>query len=128
MATNYTTLFNNHFFEFVEDIENVFPQNSDILVTKNTLMTIKKSNPKLLVKIWDKFVVEKYENEINAGDISFFINKDYSSDLSQVSHSDKIIESIDKLRGSIRAMSEENQQKSMQYIQNLCILAKMNRG
>jgi len=125
MASNLVTVFNNHFFEFVEDVENVFPENPDILVTKNTLLTIKKANPKMLVKIWDKFIVNKYEKEIEEGNIDFFINKDYSHDLSHMEYSDKITEAIDRLRDPIKQMSVENQKKSMKYIQNLTKLAKM---
>jgi hypothetical protein len=125
MTTNFVTVFNNHFFEFVEDIENVFPNNSDIVVTKNSLLALRKTNPKLLVKIWGNYIVNKYETEIEAGDITFFINKDYSSDLSNMDYSDKITEAIDRLREPIKLMSKENQQKSMKYIQNLTKLAKM---
>jgi hypothetical protein len=125
MATSLVTIFNNHFFEFVEDIENVFPDNADILVTKNTLLTIKKANPKMLVKIWGTFIVNKYEKEIQEGNITFFIDKDYSNDLSHMDYSDKITEAIDRLREPIKQMSVENQKKSMKYIQNLTELAKL---
>jgi hypothetical protein len=122
---NYVQLFNNHFFEFVEDIENVFPNNNDIVVTKNTLLLLKKANPKLIAKIWHDYIGLKYETEIVSGDITFFINKDYSSDLSKMDYSEKITEAIDKLREPIKLMSEMNQQKSMKYIQNLTTLAKL---
>ena len=125
MTTNLVAIFNNHFFEFVEDVENVFPDNPDILVTKNTLLTIKKANPKILVKIWNKFIVNKYDKEIEEGNIDFFIHKDYSHDLSNMDYSDKITEAIDRLREPIKQMNKENQEKSMKYIQNLTKIAKM---
>ena len=54
MATNFVTVFNDHFAEFVNDIQSVFPDDVDILTAKNALLTIRKANPKLLVKIWVK--------------------------------------------------------------------------
>ena len=128
MATQSATIlnaFNDHFMEFVSDIINVFPDNTDIVSAKNSFALIRKANPKLIVKIWKSYVVDKYGSEIDLGNISFFIDKDYASDLTNAENSDKIIEAINRLRNPVKMMSDESQQKSMKYIQNLkklCIL------
>jgi len=122
---NILTAFNDHFTEFISDVQSVFPENADVLTAKNSLMMIRKANPKMIVKIWKSNIVDKYKGQIENGDISFFIEKDYSSDLSKAEYSDKIMEGIDRLREPIKLMSHENQQKTMKYIQNLtklCIL------
>jgi len=123
--SNILTAFNDHFIEFVNDVHCVFPDDADILATKNSLTTIRKLNPRMIVKIWNAFIVSKYKNEIEAGNIEFFINKDYSQDVSTTSNSDKIMESIDRLRDPIKNMSVENQSKVMKYIQNLTKLAQL---
>ena len=123
--SNILTAFNDHFIEFVNDVHCVFPDDADILATKNSLTTIRKLNPRMIVKIWNAFIVSKYKNEIEAGNIEFFINKDYSQDVSSTSNSDKIMESIDRLRDPIKNMSAENQSKVMKYIQNLTKLAQL---
>ena len=125
MTTNLVPVFNDHFAEFVGDIQSVFPDDPDLLTAKNSLFAIRKVNPKLLVRIWLKYVVTPYKDKIDIGDINFFINKDYSSDLSKTDNSDKIMESIDRLRNPIKLMSVENQAKTMKYIQNLSKLALM---
>ena len=71
------TAFNDHFIEFVEDIQRVFPEDPDILTAKNSFLAIRKMNPQLLLKSWTHFVVGKYKNEIDSGNIDFFLNKDY---------------------------------------------------
>jgi hypothetical protein len=86
-------------------------------------MTIRKANPKLLVKIWTKYVYAPYKQQIEAGDINFFLTKDYSSDLNKTDNSDKIMESIDRLRTPVKNMSPENQAKTIKYIQNLSKLS-----
>ena len=53
MSNNILTAFNDHFAEFVADIQNVFPEDPDILTAKNALLTIRKANPKMIVKIWN---------------------------------------------------------------------------
>jgi hypothetical protein len=125
MASNILSAFNDHFVEFVTDIQNVFPEDHDILVAKNSLLAIRKANPKMIVKIWNTYIVGKYKAEIEKGDITFFINKDYSQDLVYTNNPDKIIESIDRLRMPIKSMNPSDQAKTMKYIQNLTKLASM---
>ena len=122
---NLLTAFNDHFVEFLSDIQRVFPEDVDILTAKNALLTIRKTNPKMIVKIWNKFIVGEYKKEIDAGDIAFFINKDYSKDVAASNSSDKITESIDRLRNPVKQMSLEDQAKVMKYIQNLTKLATL---
>jgi hypothetical protein len=125
MASNILSAFNDHFVEFVTDIQSVFPEDHDILVAKNSLLAIRKANPKMIVKIWNTYIVGKYKSEIEKGDITFFINKDYSQDLVYANNPDKIIESIDRLRLPIKSMNSEEQAKTMKYIQNLTKLASI---
>ena len=86
---------------------------------------IRKANPKMIVKIWKTFIADKYRSEIESNDITFFLSKDYSSDVSTAKNSDKIMESIDRLREPIKNMDPDNQAKVMKYIQNLTKLADM---
>ena len=119
------TAFNDHFFEFLDDVQNVFPDDADILTAINALTMIRKANPKMIVKIWKTFIADKYAAQIEANDISFFLAKDYSSDVSNAQNSDKIMESINRLREPIKNMGPENQAKVMKYIQNLTKLSKL---
>ena len=123
--SNILTAFNDHFIEFINDVHLVFPEDVDILSAKNSLTLIRKANPKMIVKIWNAFIVGKYKGEIKAGNLDFFINKDYSQDVSNAANSDKIMEAIDRLRGPIKNMTSENQAKVMKYIKNLTKLAEL---
>jgi len=111
--------FNDHFMEFVSDIINVFPNDQDILAAKNSFALIRKANPKMIIKIWQSYVVNKYAAEIEGGDIGFFIQKDYKDDLLTAENAEKIVEAIDRLRNPVKMMTPEDQAKSMKYIQNL---------
>jgi hypothetical protein len=119
MTSQLLTAFNDHFMEFVNDIINVFPNDPDILSAKNSFVLIRKANPKMIIKIWQSYVVEKYKTVIDEGDISFFINKDYSDDLTNTDNSEKITEAIDRLRNPVKLMTGDDQQKVMKYMQNL---------
>lgn len=123
--SNILTAFNDHFCDFLNDIQSVFPEDVDILTAKNALTAIRKANPKMIVKIWRAFIAEKYRDKILDGDITFFIDKDYGSDISTAQNSDKIMESINRLREPIRNMGPDNQSKVMKYIQNLTKLSEL---
>jgi hypothetical protein len=125
MATNILTAFNDHFLEFVNDVQNVFPDDTDILTAKNAFLTARKANPKLIVKIWKVYVVEKYRKEIESGNIEFFVNKDYANDVSVSPYSDKITEAIDRLRDPVKKMNLDEQSKTMKYIENLTKLSDL---
>ena len=125
MSANILTAFNDHFVDFISDIHNVFPEDADVLSAKNSLLAIRKANPKMIVKIWNAFIVGKYKAQIEAGDLSFFMNKDYSADVVNAENSDKIMEAINRLREPIKQMTPDSQAKTMKYIQNLTKLASM---
>lgn len=117
--------FNNHFLEFVEDVKRVFPDDVDIATAASALEKLKKANPKMIIMAFKQYVSIPYKNEIEAGELDFFISKDYSSDLTGTSSSSVILEKIDLLRKPISEMKEDDQKKVIKYIQNLTKLADM---
>jgi hypothetical protein len=123
--SNILIAFNEHFLEFLNDVQSVFPEDPDILTAKNALTAIRKANPKMIVKIWRAFIADKYRDKIAAGDIGFFLDKDYASDVAASQNSDKIMDSINRLREPIRNMGPDNQAKVMKYIQNLTKLSEL---
>ena len=103
----------------------VFPNDKDILLAKNSLLWIRKANPKLIIYVWTVDVIKKYKTEIEEGNMDFFINNDYSQDVKDNSSQAKIIEGIDRLRDSFRAMTNEEKKTIIKYIQNLTKLADL---
>lgn len=117
--------FNDHFVEFVDDVAAVFPENKDVATTRTALTAIRKANPRLILMCWKEYVSVPYAQKIDDGDLSFFIEKDYSGDLKDMDGNEAIMQKIDRLRSQVRAMSEENQRKSMTYVQNLTKLSNL---
>ena len=119
--------FNDHFMQFVEDIQLVFPDNSDIATVSLALGKLRKANPRLLIMSFKEHVVSGYRKEIEKGDINFFINNDYQKDLNNigVGSSNQILEKIDCLRGPVREMNKSDQDKVIKYMQNLLKLSDM---
>ncbi len=127
MADKTTLLraFNTHMMEFLEDIITILPDNVGLVATKSSFEMYKKANPTLLIKIWYSYVYLPYAEIIEKGDLDFFINKDYSEDLTYLQNSGAVLNAIDVLRSQIRDMSETNRNHSLEYIRNLCKLSNM---
>ncbi len=116
--------FNTHFFELIDDIIAVFPDNTEILKAKKGLEVLKKANPAMLIKVWHSSVNIPYTKEIQAGDITFFFDKDYKNDI-VVGNPENVLQIIDNIREPIRTMSDVNRAHTMSYVQNLCKLSNM---
>lgn len=119
------TAFNDSFVEFVTDFQGLFPDDYDLLVAKNALLALKKSNPRLLLTLWDTHIVGKYKNEIENGNLDFFINKDYTQDMNSSSNSSQILSAIDKFRKPIKNLNENDKSQVIKYIQNLTKLCSL---
>ena len=120
----YLTAFNNHFEEFVDDIKRVFPEDTDISAAAVAIKQMRKANPTIILKGFREYVTLPYSQQIDNGDIEFFLKKDYRSDLGNLSSS-VILEKIDMLRKPISDMDIEDQKKVVKYLQNLKKLTEL---
>ncbi len=119
--------FNNHFIEFLDDVLNVFPEDKNIKTAKYYISGVMKINPSIVVKAWHEYVVLPYSKQINDGDWSFFMTKDYEKDIgtSDQYNSEKVLGAIELIRNKACKMSQNNQGKIVKYIQNLSKLSIM---
>lgn len=115
--------FNKHFFDFLDDIINIYPENNEIKYARTSFDTIKRANPTLILKAWFTFVYQPYKDVIEEGNIDFFFEKDYGGDLANLANSNDIMKMIDKIRAPIKAMDDSNKAHSAKYIQNLSKLS-----
>ena len=115
--------FNKHFMEFLVDIERVFPNDNDIITTRKTISKSMLLMSKSIIRMFYESFVLQYRNEIEKGDLNFFIEKDYrSSNIIPIDNED-VFSKIDSLRGPIKNMSDEEKGKIIKYLQNLTKLS-----
>lgn len=117
--------FNNQLEEFLNDMVRIMPENSEILTTQTLINQTKKINPKLIIEIWYTYVFLNYGEQINNNNFSYFIDKDYTKDLQDVSDNKSILESIEKIKTPIKNMAMNNRNTAMKYIQNLTKLSEI---
>jgi hypothetical protein len=116
--------FNKQIFDFLEDVNNMI-NNPDIETSRIYFNGLKRANPSLLLKIWYNYICIPYKEQINEGDLSFFLEKDYSQDLSLLPNKKELLNIIDtSLRNPIRGMTAINKTHCMKYLQILCKLSE----
>ena len=109
--------------ECLNDISTVYSTDGRFIRCKLYFDTLKKTNPRMIITTWKTMITDKYESHIDAGDISYFLEKDFTAELPI--YTPTVDQAIQDLRKAIQLMSEENKKKSIQYIQNLCKLSKL---
>jgi hypothetical protein len=115
--------FNTYFFEFLDLVISYFPDRKELQTSKTAIELFKRANPTAIIKVWLSNVYTPYAAAINDGNIDFFVDKDYSSDLTNGGAGGgdlkKITEVIDNLREPVRLMTAEQRTVVINYIQNL---------
>lgn len=111
--------FNTLFEQFIDDVGNIFQDDSTIKTAVSSMKMIKKANPKIVIRVWNKYVLAPYGDRIMDGDLEYFIQKDYSGDLTRMTNGEDIAKYIDAVRGSINNMSDNSKQCTLEYLQKL---------
>jgi hypothetical protein len=110
--------------EYLDDISKTYSVDNRFERGRLYLEGIKKTNPRIIITTWKSMVTDKYADQIDAGDIEYFLNKDFTEDASG-NYTPTIDSVIQELRATVRRMSDENKAVSLKYIQNLCKLSKL---
>ena len=86
---------------------------------------IRMANASLIIKSWYSYVYSQYKESIDNGDVDYFVNKDYQSDLQSVSNNGEVLRIIDSLREPIKNMDDANKAHTVKYLQ---ILSKLSEA
>ena len=122
-----TKVFNSQFQEFIKDVLLVFPNDVNIKTAKFYTTKLIGVNPSLLIKKWHEYVAIPYKTEIDEGDFSFFLSKDYKKDIGVSSkyNSENVMGAITAIKEKAQSMSDDNKTKIVKYLQNLTKLSIM---
>lgn len=109
--------FNTQLLSFLDDVHAILPHEKGILESKKYFETLKTMNPSILVKIWHGYIAVPYADQIANGDMTYFLNKDYSQDLQFMPNAEQIMNTIDSsLRTPLKQMDETNLNHCKDYI------------
>jgi|TARA_Y100000992_G_scaffold295529_1_gene256560 hypothetical protein len=117
--------FGNHFMEWMDWVCELFPKDLDMERARTALQQVKKYNPKGLISLWYKQIYSRYKKQIDDEDFAFFLVKDYSWDIEEgyAVNADKALKVIDRIRGQLNKLKDEEKKKQMKFIKTLSKLS-----
>lgn len=103
--------FFNQFSDFLKQLENMYPDDTDFPVFLTTLDLLKSTNPILVVKFVKENIVDLYKDKILNKDESFFLDQDYTK------HGDVDLNIVHKLKKYVKDMSPNSKDVVWKYIE-----------
>jgi hypothetical protein len=103
--------FFNQFTDFLKQLENMYPDDTDFPVFLTTLNLLKSTNPILVVKFVKENIVDLYKDKILNKDESFFLDQDYTK------HGDVDLNIVHKLKKYVKDMSPNSKDVVWKYIE-----------
>jgi hypothetical protein len=111
--------FNKTYFEFLEFIKKHNKTSKySIFYQKNYM--VKKTNPKLIIVLWNRRMAEPYYDRICNGDISFFMENSFSE-----INNKEVMGHIHYFKELYQTTSEENKMDFIRYVQKLTELCHL---
>jgi hypothetical protein len=102
-------VFFDQFLAFINELKQMYPEDTDFNTFLTTLNLLKNTNPMLVVNYIKSEVIDIYEDKITKRDETFFLERNYSQ-----KNADMNI--IFKLKEYVKGMSSASKEVVWQYI------------
>ena len=123
-------LFNNKITHFINDLINVFPEDNDFKLFKNTINLAKLANEKILLDYFKAGVNDEFKKNIIDRNEDFFLKNNYESVLNNEKIGNAINKEnindklIDKLKNYWTQLNEDNRKIVWDYFNILLQLSE----
>jgi hypothetical protein len=121
--------FKNEFSEYFKFIKKNFKfEKSEIRYMENIINLFVKFNSVKLIQIWFTYFSIPYGNSILEGNLKYFIDKDYNSEIKlfeQEENLNYLLTVIEKTKKELLALDESLKKECVNHLQNLTKLSIM---
>jgi len=117
---SYLSAFNTQLENFINELSELFPKDTDIAFAKNTIYLLKKTNPKKTSKIFKSYM-NKFEDQINNKNEDFFLNRNYNDIHDGVKSS---LNTVMNLKKYWKSMTNNTRNNIWLYLQILIKISK----
>ncbi len=121
MATSPIAAFNNQLLSFIEDIHEIYPEDSDIKTALDAVKMLKKMNPKKLHALFMEIVYANFKQEIREENIEGLLAKAKEYVSREFSEFMSFFVVFDKYWGT---MTETNRKHIWDYCKVLLVLGE----
>jgi len=124
--------FTNQLQNLINNLSKMYPNDPDIIFSKTTVGFIKRTNPRKLSEIFNKYV-KQYESQIMSKDEEFLMNNNFTEGDNieiinqKIDYAESIIANLRKYWSSMDDDSKENIWKYLQVLiilNNKCTLSR----
>ena len=116
---SFLTAFNKQIENFIGELHDLYPQDLDIGMAKNTIYLLKKANPKKLFTIFKTYITP-FEQQILKKNEDFFLKRDYNDIHGGVESS---LDTVMNLKKYWATMTESTKNNIWLYLQVLIKLS-----
>lgn len=117
---DYLEKFNDTFREMIQDLVNVFPQDSELRMYKLGLEAVLFADRHVISKVFYNEIATPYGDKIKNQDESFFLEKDYQ----EFGHYENVGDIVRKLKGCWMELSDDNKEVIWKYFKVLSVLSQ----
>ena len=114
------TAFNTQLNNFLNYLEDKFPNELSIKTYHTTISLTIKVNPRVSTQFFSKYIYQ-YKDKIMANDESFFFKKDYSG---EVENDENSMLQVIKFKDILKDTNKEIKDQIFRYFQVLCLLVE----
>ena len=124
--------FIKHLKEFYDDLIILYPDNLELKTGRTWIKSLEFMNPSFIPKGWHSWVTTPYGVDILKGDLNSMLKKNFTKDFKNYFGDKKSSQELNayddwtlEIKKQIQQMDENNQRKSLKYLQNLCKLSNI---
>ena len=111
---SYLSAFTTQMEAFASELTMMFPEDVDLKMALNMIKLIKKTNPRKLFEIFQKFT-GGYKDQIMEKDESFFIKHDFTDLVEKTKQQDYVFSLVTQLKLHWAEMSSESKDAAWNY-------------
>ena len=111
---SYLSAFTNQIEAFASELTLMFPDDVDLKMALNMIKLIKKTNPRKLFEIFQKFTWS-YKEQIMIKDESFFLEHDFNDLAQKIKKQDYAFSLVTQIKSHWSEMSDESKEASWNY-------------
>ena len=127
---SYLSTFTNYIQEFIDKFCDCYPEDTDLSNFKTYILILKKTNPRKILELFDKYCV-KYKTQIKNKDEEFLLTANFMKDKIKIEHiinENNSFDIIEKIRNYWREMDNEMKENIWKYLNLFLMLStKINK-
>jgi hypothetical protein len=116
---NNLSSFNKTYFSFLDFIKIYLKDDPNFKIFYRKNLIVKETNVKLIIKTWNDRITKKYYHEVLNKNFDFFLNKEYTSDITAIEKETPLLKYINDFKQVYPTLDDSLKNQFTDYIVDL---------